>query len=427
MGQKSRLLEVDVVLIGVAIFLVSLGITTIASATLDDPNPALVMLWKKQLVSALIGLTLGAAVVFLDYRWLLKFSYVFYALGIIGLLLVYVPGLGVESHGARSWIDLPLVNYRLQTSEPAKLGLILALARHLSFREGRFDSLLSVVPTLILTAIPLGLILVQPDLGTAVILPFIALGMLYAAGLSMPKLLLLCAPALAAVPPALWRLDETLSGPACFFLFCAGLTVILAWNLRRWTRRLEIALFAVAAIVCFVGVSQYFELAWNHLRPHQQDRILVYLNPEGNEADLAWQVNQSKIAIGAGELSGQGWRQGTQSQQRFMSEKHTDFIFAVLAEERGFVGCMLLFGAFGLLFSRGLWIARSARNFGGTLLASAIVIMFASYVLFNLSITMGLLPVTGLPLPFISYGGSSILASLVAVGLLLNIRLRRYA
>lgn len=430
-GLLARARDLDYLLIAIALFLVGLGIYTIAGATLDDPRAAVAELWKKQLVSGLAALVVAGIVVAVDYRWLLRYAYLIYILSLGLLLAVYIPELGYVSKGARSWLNLPLVHYRFQPAEAMKIALILALARQLSSAgagdPARFGSLLSTVPALLLTALPAFLILIQPDLGSAVILPVVVLGMLYAAGCPAGRLALLSLPVLAAAPPALWRLEETLSGPACFFLFWGMLAAVIVWNLRLGSRRLEIALFSLLAVASFWIVSQHFEDAWNHLHPYQQDRILAYLHPEGNQSDQGWQVHQSKIAIGSGGVFGKGWRQGTQSQQRFMAEKHTDFIFSVLAEEQGFVGCLLLLGAFGILFLRGLLIARATKHFGGMLTAMGVVVILATYACFNLAICMGLLPVTGLPLLFISYGGSSLLTAMAAVGLLVNIRFRRHA
>ncbi len=435
MTARSRLLEVDYLLLGASLLLVGIGIFTIAGATLDDPKPGIALLWKRQLLFALVAVMVGAVAVVVDYRWLVKYAYVFYVLSLLLLLALYLPALGHSAKGARSWIDLPLVNYRFQPSEAMKIALILALARQLSHlgsgdpshpsHAGRFDTLISTLPALALAGVPTLLILVQPDLGSAVILPLVVLGMLYAAGCPAGRLVLLAAPALAAIPPALWRLEETLSGPACFFIFCGLLIAVVLWNLRLHTRPAEIAVLALLSIASFWIVSEHFEDAWNHLHPYQQDRILAYLHPEGNQNDQGWQVHQSKIAIGSGGFSGKGWRQGTQSQQRFMAEKHTDFIFSVLAEEQGFVGCLALLAAFAVVFARGILIALGTKHFGGMLAAMGVVIILASYVYFNLAICMGLLPVTGLPLLFISYGGSSLLTAMAAVGLLVNIRFRR--
>ncbi|MBE7559656.1 FtsW/RodA/SpoVE family cell cycle protein [bacterium] len=282
------ILDVDYLLIAAALFLLAVGIFTIAGATLDDPRPAVASLWKKQLIFALVALGVGAAAVVVDYRWLIKYAYVFYALSLLLLLALYLPAIGHSAKGARSWLELPFVNYRFQPSEAVKFALILALAKHLSglgsgdpSHPQRFASLLSTLPALALTAVPAFLILIQPDLGSAVILPLVVLGMLYAAGCPAGRLFLLCAPALAALPPMLWRLEETLSGPACFFIFCRFPDPRHSLNLRLRTRPAEIAVLAGLAVAGFWIVSEHFEDAWNHLHPYQQDRILAYLYPEG--------------------------------------------------------------------------------------------------------------------------------------------------
>jgi rod shape determining protein RodA len=427
MRERKLRIEIDYSVIVISLFLLVYGIVTIAGATMDDPNPLLRNVWKKQMISVFIGLAAGTLLVFLNYRKLLDNAYTIYAFSLGMLMLVWAPHIGHQSHGAHSWIKIPMVGFQIQPSEFAKLALILVLARHLSAREGKFESIKQAIPALILALVPCMLVLVQPDLGTAFVFPLLALGMLYAAGFPAVRILLLCSPALAAVPPMLWRLDETITGPACFFSFLILMAVVVYWNYRLKIRWIEIVLFGSMSLCSFLLVSYSFEDVWNQLRSHQQERILTFLHPEGTELESGWQVNQSKIAIGNGGLTGQGWRQGTQNKNKFMSEKHNDFIFSILAEERGFVGCLVLLGAFGLLFFRGMVIAGLARHFGGALLAAGIVIMFASYLFLNLGICMGMFPVTGIPLLMISYGGSAVMSSIMAIALLVSIRLYRYA
>ena len=312
-----------------------------------------------------VGVGLGALVVVasLDYRTLVRAAPVLYVAG-LGLL-VAVFTLGRTVSGARRWLHVGPVT--VQPSELFKLIFVLALAWALTSRWARPLSRATLGWTAGLAAVPFLLVVRQPDLGTAVVL----------------------LPVLAAV------------------LLGVGL------------RLKVLAGFALGAVAAM-------PLGWLLLRAYQRERLLVYLDPFRDPLGTAYNVIQAKIAIGSGQLLGKGVSGATQSRLAFLPERHTDFIFAVFAEMWGFVGCLVLILAYGLLVLRGFEIAAGAREPRGRLVALGVTALFATQTLINLGMVTGLLPVVGIPLPFMSYGGSSMVVSLMALGLLLSVRMRQF-
>ena len=305
----------------------------------------------------------------LSYRRLINFIYPFYFLVIFFLLLVLV--IGMMRLGAQRWIKLWWFNF--QPSEFAKLAVILVLSHYFSQKSladirldvGKFSFGKGIIYPFLLMLIPFGLILKQPDLGTALILLFVFLSMAYFSGVKMRYIALLLA-AGAFISP----------------------------------------------------------LFWHFLKNYQKDRLMVFLNPNFDPLGAGYTIIQSKIAIGSGRLFGKGWLAGTQGQLNFLPESHTDFIFGIFGEETGFAGALLLLGLYYLLFRQAFAIsARTDDNFG-KFLAFATGLMFAMQVYINISMTQGLSPVVGLPLPLMSYGGSSMLVSFVFLGILQNINRR---
>lgn len=300
-----------------------------------------------------LGFLLLAGLQLLQKPLLYRLAWPLYLLSLVLLLAVLL--LGKEVNGARAWFVLGLV--RFQPSEFAKLTLILVLAQVLAGRDLR--RLSAYVWPLLLALPPIALTLVEPDLGGAMVMLAIVFGMFFAAGLP-------------------WR-----------HLLVAGLTLLVAFP----------------------------TLVWPHLRPHQKERILTLINPTRDPLGSGFQVIQSMIAIGSGGLTGKGYGQGTQSQLGFIPFRHTDFIFAVLAEEMGLVGGLILFGLYGLFFWRLFALSLDLLQTRDRLLVAGVFSMIAFQVLVNIGVTLGLAPVTGLTLPFVSYGGTSILTLFLAVGM----------
>jgi rod shape determining protein RodA len=299
----------------------------------------------------------------IDYRRVVQLSPALYVLGIGGLIAVFAVGKSVS--GARRWIGLG--PFSVQPSEIFKIAFVLTVVWFLCSRWAQpitTSTLLWMTP---MVFVPAGLIVKQPDLGTAVLLFPVLVLLLIGAGIS-GRLLAALAALGAAVTPVVWFL----------------------------------------------------------LKDYQRERVLVYLDPLRDPLGSAYNVIQAKIAIGSGQLLGRGVSGASQSRLAFLPERHTDFIFAVFAEMWGFVGCLVLLAGYAVLVLRGFDIAASARDPVGRLVALGVTGLFATQILVNVGMVTGLLPVVGIPLPLMSYGGSSMLVSLTALGLLLSVRMRQF-
>ncbi|WP_417909230.1 rod shape-determining protein RodA [Candidatus Electronema sp. PJ] len=326
------------------------------------PSP----LFIKQLYFFLFGYALILLILSVDYSELEMLAYVGY--GVVCLLLVYTKLFVKSVAGSQRWIDLGF--FKLQPSEPTKLVLVLILASCFARLEAEEEGygLRDLIRPVTLTAVPFLLIVIQPDLGTALMLAFVFVSM---------------------------TLFSRLRWPALASLGITGLiTVVLGW---------------------LYG-----------LKPYQRRRIETFLNPESDPMNHGYQIKQSKIAVGSGHFFGKGFMEGTQGHLNFLPERHTDFAFAVWCEELGFVGSVFYLLCYFLLLLWGINIALSARDKFGVYLAFGIVMLIFWQATVNLFMITGMLPVVGVPLPMFSYGGSSLLTNLAAVGILMNIRMRRF-
>ena len=339
------------------------GVVVIYSANHARPEAFYRSLYIKQIYWILCGLGALLLAVFMDYRILSRYAYPIFIITVLSLVFVLL--FGTISSGARRWIHIgPLT---LQVSEFAKFALILILAKYFEGGKasGQYNLKDLIVPTL-LAGLLAGLIYMQPDLGTALIVIFILFVFVVAIELN---------------PKTLWRL--------------IGTGIILA------------------------------PFTWFLLKDYQKTRILTLFNPEMDPLRTGYHTIQSKIAVGSGGFWGKGLMAGTQSRLNFLPEKHTDFIFSVFAEELGFIGVAVLLTLYLVLILKGLNIAYRAADRFGLFVALGIVASLAFYVIFNIGMTVGIFPVTGLPLPLLSYGGSSLITNMFALGLLLNIEMRR--
>jgi len=302
-------------------------------------------------------------VVSVDYRNLVRTAPVLYVVGLGLLTSVFVLGRTVS--GARRWIHLG--PFTVQPSELFKLIFIITLAWALTSGRGERFSRGMLIGIFVLLGVPFLLVVRQPDLGTALVLVPVLAAILVGIGIRLKVLGALSLAGVAAMP-----------------------------------------------------------LAWLVLKPYQRDRLLVYLDPFRDPLGTAYNVIQAKIAIGSGQLLGKGMGGATQSRLSFLPERHTDFIFAVFAEMWGFLGCLVLIVAYVLLVMRGFEIAAGTREMRGRILALGVTTVFAAQILINIGMVTGLLPIVGIPLPLMSYGGSSMVVSLTGLGLLLSIRMRQF-
>ena len=339
-----------------------IGLGLICLWSLNPGRGISALMWP-QLSWVGVGLVGLLVVVSVDYRNLVRFAPVFYVIGLGLLLSVFILGRTVS--GARRWIHVG--PFTVQPSELFKLIFIITLAWALTSARGERLSRAALVGTFVLLGVPFLLVVKQPDLGTALVL----------------------VPVLGATLVGLGLRMKVLGGLA-------------------------------------LGSVALMPLAWFVLKPYQRDRLLVYLDPFRDPLGTAYNVIQAKIAIGSGQLLGKGIGGATQSRLAFLPERHTDFIFAVFAEMWGFLGCLVLIVAYALLVLRGFEIAAGTRETRGRILALGVTSVFAVQILINIGMVTGLLPIVGIPLPLMSYGGSSMVVSLTALGLLISIRMRQF-
>ena len=352
--------------------------------------------WVKQIVFLFLGAALYVGVSLVHYRFWLSVAHWFYLACLVPLLLVLIPGVGTEAYGAQRWLDFGFFSY--QPSETAKAAVLLMVASLLArSRVGTIRDSLGTLGKLALAAgIPMLLILFQPDLKSAIVLPPIVFSMLYVSGLS-PRFF---AAALGA------------------FLF---VVTLVAWDSYSYVRFMESHGYSY-----LTDKGKYEEVAWVPLHDYQRNRIIAFVAPEKIDptgTGIAWNRQQSLISVGSGGLIGKGWTQGTQAQLGYLPRAvaHNDFIASVIAEEKGFLGSLTVLSLFGVVMFNGIRIAGLARDRFGTLIALGVTVLFAVHVFVNIAMTIGLVPITGIPLPFISYGGSFVLSCCLLQGLVQSV------
>ncbi len=343
-----------------------IGLINLYSAThgvhVDDNS----RLFWQQLIWLMGGWILFFGVTLVDYQFFFRGSYVIYGLNLIALIAVMF--MGSIAYGAQRWLDLGF--FRYQPSETMKIALVLVMARTLSQKQNIVGNLgyKDLIWPVGLALVPFGLTAEQPDLGTAMLLFLITFGMLFFVGIRRS-------------------------------ILTTGLVTIL-----------------IAAPVI-----------WNFgLKEYQKNRVLTFISPGRDPRGTGYNSIQSKIAVGSGKLLGKGFRKGTQSQLEFLPERHTDFIYSVLSEEHGFVGSVTTFGLFVVLFLMGARIASQSRDKFGSLLSMGVLTYLFLHMTINIGMVIGLLPIVGVPLPLLSYGGSSFLTTMLALGLISSVSYRRY-
>jgi len=344
--------------------LLILAITLVGAAALYSVAGGTFEPWaSRQIVRFCFGLALLFAVAFSDIRWWLKGAYPLYLAAF--LLMLLVPFIGVESGGARRWLGYGEISF--QPAEMMKITLVLALARYYQWlppeKIWRPDALLA---PLLLIGLPVLLALAQPDLGTAALFAIIGGGLLFLAGVS-------------------------------WFYFAGAIA----------------------------GVIIALPHAWEALHDYQKERVLTFIDPERDPLGSGYHILQSKIAIGSGGLAGKGFMQGTQAQLNFLPEKHTDFIFTMFAEEMGFIGAVLLLALYLLALVFITYMALRCRSMFAKLVAGGVGLTLFAYVFINVAMVTGLVPVVGVPLPLVSYGGTSMLTMIIGLGFVLNAHVNR--
>lgn len=395
----------DWVIVLITLALVVFGVAMVYSASHVPSSPGRLDLWRSQILWAVLGVTVATLATVIPYRVFETFAHILFAGSVFMLLLV--PFIGVSEYGARRWLDLGGFNF--QPSEPAKILTVMMLARYLDRRRLDLTRPGEVLGAVGIMLVPFFLIVRQPDLGTSLSLPVATAAMLYWAGLPAGILLLLVTPVLSMIF-SLWLW--------LWIPYVLGLAGLLrAFQVRR----------AILVVVLLVNVviGLATPQIWNHLKSYQRERIMTFVDPNRDRSGSGYQIIQSRIAIGSGGFWGKGYMEGTQKALAFLPMQHTDFIYSVVGEEFGFVGTAAVLLLLGGLIVRGFWVAGRARNRFGSLLAIGIATTFLFHTLVNTAMTAGMAPVTGIPLPFISYGGTFMITCLFQVGLLLNVAIRR--
>lgn len=353
--------------------------------------------WQGQLVWLSAGAVLYVLVSLIDYRFWLAVAHWFYVACLIPLVIVFIPGVGgaaAEKWGAQRWIDLGPFSF--QPSETAKIGVLLITAGILvRSKIGTVAQSIGVLGKLALAVgAPMFLILLQPDFKPAILLPPMVFSMLYVSKLSA----------------------RFFAGALGAFLLLVG---VLAWDTWRYQDFMESNGYS------YVNDRGKFEPhTWVPLHDYQRNRIVSFVAPDKiDPTGIGWNQRQSLISVGSGGVIGKGWTEGTQAQLGYLprSVAHNDFIFSVIAEEKGFLGSITVLGLFGIVLFNGIRIAGLARDRFGTLLAIGVTVLFAVHVFVNIAMTIGLVPITGIPLPFISYGGSFVLSCCLLQGLVQSV------
>ena len=363
LDTKRVLRRVDFALLLSTVAIVIYGLVIISSAThINTPGEERFWYVQRQGLFALVNGILAIFFMNFDYRGLSQHGNKLYVFNLIMLLAVML--FGHAALGAQRWIQIGPIS--LQPSEFSKLIMIICMASILEERMGRLNTIQDLLPIAAYVGLPFLLVLKQPDLGTSLVFMAIFFGMVIVCG--MP-----------------WR---------------------------------------IFSLIIVVGVAM-FPVLWHFMKDYQKMRIMVFLDPNVDPLGSGYHIIQSKIAIGSGMMFGKGLFEGTQSQLNFLPENHTDFIFAVVGEELGFVGAVVLLLLYLIVFWRGIMIAKDASDVFGRLLAVGITSMLAFHVLVNVGMTTGIMPVTGIPLPLMSYGISSLTTNILAIAILLNINMHK--
>ncbi len=381
------------------------GIATVYSAGQTDFPTIAAGIWQRQMVWIAIGMV-GAAVIFrVPHRLLESLTPFLYVASIALLLATLVFGTGAgTAAGSKSWIAIAGIRLG-QPAELAKLATILMLARHLAGRRNQPRSAFDLLPSGIIVGIPLLLVGLQPDLGSALVFLGIFFSMLFWVGVSPWLLLLTASPIISlilAFSTGLW-----------------GAWIVLITVLLLWLRPYMLEALVMWGMNVVMGVVAL--RLWTGLAPYQQNRILSFLNPEVDPRATGWNVIQAKVAIGSGGLLGKGFLEGTQKRLAVLPSQHTDFIYPVLAEEFGFLGVMVSLFLFAVFFFVLIRIARHAVDTFSCVVVAGIAGLMLTHVVVNVGMSVRLMPVTGIPLPFYSYGGSFMLICLLCIGLTLRV------
>lgn len=401
--MRLRLPYLDWTLLSATLGLIGVGLLTVYSAT-SVPG-AHEGLWLKQLLWSGIALCAAGVVAAVHYRVYDSLAWPAYGISLVLLVLVFV--IGTERLGAKRWLDVGPLQF--QPSEIAKIATTFVLARFFDHAKLDLTRIRWWLPPLIIAMVPFVLVAKEPDLGTASSFPAMLIAMYFWAGMPPGQLLLGLSP---------------IFNVALFFLTgSVWWFVALFIGLLAFARPKLHVLIAILALNGAVAVA--LPNIWNHLHDYQKRRIETFINPDHDPTGAGYQVIQSKIAIGSGGVTGKGYLKGSQKALSFLPMRHTDFIYSVVGEELGLLGSLTVVILYALLILRGYHLAAVARDGFAGLMAVGVITALFFHVMVNMLMTIGWAPVTGVPLPFLSYGGTALIVNCVQIGLLQNVALRR--
>ena len=403
----DKSLKFDWFFIGLTLALMTCGVLLVYSATMNEEIVFYDTHWFRQIIYFLSGIAIAVGLIFVKIDWLKRAAVPSYVIALV--LLVFVLFFAGDVKGAGRWIDLKVI--KLQPSEFAKIAYLITISYWLSKHPVSLHNLKTFAVPLGLFIVPFALVLKQPDLSTALVFTAVTLVGFFFAGLTFTDMFLILSPALSVlfshsqsmVLQVLWGV-----------LICL---VVLSVIRRHLSKKLSGLIIATNILAGYAST-----MVWNMLAPHQQKRVNTFLDPMSDPLGDGYQVLQSLTAIGSGGIEGKGFGNGSQTNLSFLPEEHTDFIFSVLGEQFGFVGCAVILVLFALFLWRASSICKTNDDPFVTLVTMGAATIFLFHITVNIAMTIGLMPVTGLPLPFISYGGSFALVCMFLVGLLMCMR-----
>ncbi|MBK7103852.1 MAG: rod shape-determining protein RodA [Ignavibacteriae bacterium] len=400
MEPSNKILDkFDFVVFAAITLLTAIGMAAVYSATYTHPTAY--GNFNKQLISGIIAFILFFVAYLIPYKTYRFIAAPVYVISLLSLLAVIF--IGKTVYGSKSWVSFGPIGF--QPSEFAKIGLILFLAYYLTRKRKNPNNFYDLFIISVITLIPVALILMQPDMGTAIVYVIISLIMVFWSGVDLFLFFLLISPVVVVF--------ASLFGLATF-LICMILVIALLVYFKK-------NVFVNASIIVLnISAAYLMDYGINFLKPHQQKRIETFINPLADPLGAGYNIMQTKVAIGSGGIWGKGFLHGNQTQLRFIPEQWTDFIFCVIGEEFGFVGSILTIALFIVLFFKLVNIATHTKNiFGSTVVVGILALMFTHFAI-NIGMNIGVAPVIGLPLPFLSFGGSSLIVNMILIGIALN-------
>ena len=404
---SDKSLKFDWFFIGVTLTLMTFGVFLVYSATMNEEMVFYDARWFRQILYFVTGIAIAIGLVFVKIDWLKRAAVPSYAIAL--LLLVFVLVFAGDVKGAGRWIDLKII--KLQPSEFAKIAYLITMSYWLSKHPVSLHNLKTFLVPLGLFIVPFLLVLKQPDLSTALVFTAMTLVGFFFAGLTFTDLFLIVSPVLSVL---------FLHSQSMVFQVLWGMLiclVVFSVLRRHLSKKLSGVIISTNILAGYAS-----SMVWNMLEPHQQKRVNTFLDPMSDPLGDGYQLLQSLTAIGSGGIGGKGFGNGSQTNLSFLPEEHTDFIFSVLGEQFGFVGCAAILLLFALFLWRASSICKTNDDPFVTLVTMGASTIFLFHITVNIAMTIGLMPVTGLPLPFLSYGGSFALVCMFLVGLLMCLR-----